>query len=491
MNLSLRQLFGGWLVRLLALIVSLALMAADPPPAPAPSLASATVYLPLISVFQPTQQINVPYLSDADIIRSRFPDMAVFWFGRVTPSENYTDVRIASNQEVLWVHLSVFDRRLWFDASSTPGDLANWDAASLYLDLTPAGGSQPGPQSYHFLAQFTPFSEAGQRTRYQQAYRGVGGRWQPASLAFSTISGWRGDAANNDQDDRGWTMTFIIPFTSLGFSPDSPPPPASLWRLGLQVIDRDAASGPLIRAHSWPEGFSADRPASWGTARFGLPAYTPAPSTPGGVVQIRQGLNGAVVQDASVGGYAVCGEGTDFFSEWGDKTERFYNPNGADYNVQNQADVADWPCFSKVYLRFPLGALPPGKVIRSAKLYLRQFGQAGAPGQAMASNIQVSVVGSDWNDLTLTWNNAPLAEENVSQAKVNPLASFPGWPGALREWDLSYAVAKAYLAGATQLNLALYSADGAYHSGKYFVSSDVEDWNAIARPTLEITWGNP
>ena len=26
----------------------------------------------------------------------------------------------------------------------------------------------------------------------------------------------------------------------------------------------------------------------------------------------------------------------------------------SDFNIQNQGNVADWPCFSKVYIAFPL-----------------------------------------------------------------------------------------------------------------------------------------
>jgi hypothetical protein len=88
----------------------------------------------------------------------------------------------------------------------------------------------------------------------------------------------------------------------------------------------------------------------------------------------------------------------------------------------------------------------------------------------------------------LTWNNAPLALENVSAAWVDPLDSFPGWPGVPREWDVSRAVGEAYAAG-TSLRLALYEDDWAYHSGKYFVSSDAGDWNEVGRPTLTVTWG--
>jgi hypothetical protein len=55
-------------------------------------------------------------------------------------------------------------------------------------------------------------------------------------------------------------------------------------------------------------------------------------------------------------------------------------------------------------------------------------------------------------------------------------------------WDVSRAVVQAQ-ASRQPLRLVLYSADGAYHSGKYFSSSDVPGWNQAARPTLTITWG--
>jgi hypothetical protein len=40
------------------------------------------------------------------------------------------------------------------------------------------------------------------------------------------------------------------------------------------------------------------------------------------------------------------------------------------------------------------------------------------------------------------------------------------------------------------LSLAVYEADSAYHSGKHFIASEEPAWNAIARPTLTITWGD-
>jgi hypothetical protein len=97
----------------------------------------------------------------------------------------------------------------------------------------------------------------------------------------------------------------------------------------------------------------------------------------------------------------------------------------------------------------------------------------------------VSTVGEDWNEATLTWNNAPLAVENVAAAWAGV---FPQSPGEPREWDVSRAVAQAYAAG-TPLRLALYESDWAYHSGKYFRSSETDEYEQWMRPTLSVSWG--
>ena len=225
------------------------------------------------------------------------------------------------------------------------------------------------------------------------------------------------------------------------------------------------------------------QPATWGQLAFGMPAYGPPSALPVETVVVRQGLDGALVPDADVGGGSVCGEGLDFWSEWGQANYA----GETDLNIQNQADVADWPCFSKYYVTFPLDTIPPGKVIISATLTLHKFGHAGAPGQAKPSWIQVLTVAEDWNEATLTWNNAPLAVENVAVTMVDPVP-MPGWPGARFDWDVGQAVAEAYAAG-EPLRLALNSADSAQHSGKYFVSSDTGDWNAEGRPTLTVVVG--
>ncbi len=425
------------------------------------------------------RRVNAPYFV-GDV---PFGKTAVFWFGRVTPQQNYADVRVGYNDSELYVNVAVFDRRLWYDTTPSLAELTAWDATSLFLDLDGNTGDAPDANAYRFVAQLNWWEARG---AWQGAYRGNNSNWVTATVPFTTTTGWRGDAPLNDVDDRGWVVTYRIPFAGLGLG--GAPPQGTIWGLGVILHDRDDASGTFIPDQVWPETMNPASPATWGQLAFGLPTYTAPLATPGSMVTIRHGLNGAVVPDVSAGGDTVCGDGLDYWTEWGEA-----NYAGAGHaNVQNQADVADWPCFSKYYVTFPLNALPAGKVIISATLTLHQFGNAGAgwTPPPEPSLIQVHTINQDWSENTLNWNNAPLALENVSRAWVDPLPSFPGWPGVPRTWDVSGAVAAAYLAG-VPLRLAFYSADGAYHSGRYFVTSDTGDWNAVGRPTLQVSWGNP
>ena len=172
--------------------------------------------------------------------------------------------------------------------------------------------------------------------------------------------------------------------------------------------------------------------------------------------------------DGAVGGGSECGEGIERWTQWGQNT-RAGQPN---FNVQNQSDIADWPCYSKTYITFPLDSLPASQAILSATLTLHHIGGSN-PAEANPSLIHILTVAQDWDEATLTWNNAPPAIENVSQAWVPPIY-FPGWPGIPRKWDVSRAVAQAYDVG-EPLRLVLYESDDSYHSGKYFVSADTGD----------------
>jgi hypothetical protein len=321
---------------------------------------------------------------------------------------------------------------------------------------------------------------------YWAAYRGNGNQWVSRSINASYETGWRGEGLNNNdgnREDRGWTVTYKIPFASLGLS--GKPSKGTIWRLGLLVHDRDSAAGSPLADQVWPDRANQDAPSTWGRIRFGLPSYTKPAATNLKTTTIRQGLNGAVVPDVDAGGGTVCGSGLDFWTQWGEKN---YAGN-VELNIQNQKDVADWPCFSKYYVTFPLESLPDGKVIRSARLVMHQFGGSN-PSDAYPSIIQVLRVAQGWNESTLNWNNAPQALENFSQTWVDVYSHPIIWPGDPYEWDVSQAVAQAYQKGQA-VNLALYSADSPMHSGKYFRSSNDGDWNAVGRPTLIIEWGDP
>ncbi|RME50217.1 MAG: DNRLRE domain-containing protein [Caldilineae bacterium] len=424
----------------------------------------------------PTPHFHVPYTS----VQSQLPvpERAIFWFGQVGPTDsNYTDVRLIYNDRSLYVTLHIFDRLLFYDTGTpTPATLTDWDSASLYLNLDGATGTTPGANTYRFVGQLNHYQA---RDAYQTAYRGDGAGWVAASTPFTTTTGWQG-GFNDTQTDNGWNITFQIPFSSLGLP--GPPAERTVWGVAVAVHDRDDAAGTAIPDQPWPAGMNSTQPATWGEIAFGLPDYSPPPATPGGVVTVRQGLNGASVPDAMVGGSSTCAQAIwpNFWAQWGS-----LNYAGSEFiNVQNQWRLGDWPCFSKYYVTFPLTSLPAGKAILSATLTMYQFGNSD-PSQAQPSLIQVFTIADTWDEASITWNNAPQAMENVSRAWVDPIG--PPWPNTPRRWDVSRAVAEAYAAG-QPLRLALYSADNAKHSGKYFRSSDVAD--AAVRPTLRVAWGD-
>lgn len=471
--------FGLISLIVLALILPLAITTANNPP--------FRQWLP--AVFGPSAtaqyQVNAPFFSVTDVTRDRFDEMAIFWFGQVSRTSNYTDVRVGYNNDALYLYLAVFDRQLWYDNDTTPStaDLTAWDAATVLLDTS--NGTQLGAASYRLVAQFRGPSEPD--SRYQLSQRATGGSWAAADVPFTTIPGWRGDALNNDDEDQGWAMTFRIPFTSLGLA--GRPADGTQWRLGVIVHDRDNAAGTPIADQVWPPSLNPNQPRTWGGLRFSLPVYTPPPVSATQEFRLRHGLNGVTVADAGVGGQDsnMCNADGNFWDRWGNWSQPM---DKADISVQNQADIADWPCFAKYYLTFPLNSLPAGRTVVSAKLILSQMGNA-QPQDAKPSLIQAMVVDEDWNPNALTWNNAPLVRENIGSGWVDVMFGPPDWNNLpKREIDVTRGVVQAYTNG-QPLRLALYSADGAYHSGKYFVTSRTGDWNAQNRPVLVVVLSGP
>lgn len=459
-----------------------------PTPTPSPTATATATATPTKEVPTPVagtppatsiRRVNAPGFV-GDIV---FEQAAIFWFGQLSPTSNHTQVRVGYNSSTLWLYVASFDRRLWFDDSPSAASLTEWDAATILLDTNSAPGSAPSPSAYRFVAQLSGDAAPA----YRAAYRGDGQGWTAQSLSFATTPGWRGTSLNDTTNDRGWVMTFEIPFATLGLS--GPPAVGSEWKLGVLVHDRDEQSGSTNPDTFWPESTRRDQPVSWGTLRFGLPGYA-APSRPAtGQATIRRATQSdSTVPDADVGSTITnqCpGDDFQIWNEWANRN----TGDAPDFNIQNQADIADWPCFARYYVTFPLESVPPGKTIVSATLTLHQYGNSGDAGQAEPSWIQVLTTNADWQEDSITWNNAPLAWENVGGAWVEPIMSTPPWPGIARHWDVSYAAANAYATG-QPLRLILYEADSAYHSGKYFVSSNTGDWNIAGRPRLDVSWSD-
>jgi hypothetical protein len=427
------------------------------------------------------RRVNMPYMGTgpADVVRF---EPAIFWFGKVTPTVNNVDVRLWYYDEYMKIVAHVVDRRLWYDTTPSTPDLESWDAVTLYLNRDEKAVTSPTAKSNRLVAQLRHWQNG---ANYQAAYVGDGTNWVQTPLAFTAQSSWRGlSGPNSGGDAKGWTVEFVIPFDSLGLP--ARPSEGEEWRLAVALHDRDSADGnPPIGDQVWPEVMQANDPSTWGILHFGIPSFEPPIVEPQGVTTIRHGLNGAQVIDTHVGGHGNCGDGLDHWTEWGEK-----NWGGwTQFNVQNQWDISDYPCFSKYYVTFPLQEIPTGKVIYDAKLSFFLFGNAGGGtwGEPPDSFIQVFTVAEDWEENTLNWNNAPLAIENVAGTWVQPVQT--GGEKAY-EWDLSRAVAEAYATGATKLRLAVYSADGPYHTGKYFWTSDGIYWEPSRRPTLKVSWGD-
>jgi hypothetical protein len=404
---------------------------------------------------------------------------SVFWFGSISPETNATDVRVGYTPSELIIYLATFDRRLWFDATPDAASLDQWDAATLYMTAS----DDPDAPRLRVVTQMN-FARAAAEARRIERWTGSG--WTPTELTLTTLSGWRGERLNQDLDARGWAQTFRIPFAALGLPAA---PTGARLRFALTVHDRDGLEGPVRTPSVWPVAMQPSDPGTWATLTIGAPGrQAPAIPTTGEMTLRRAHQSDTAVADASVGGSSdnLCGDQSGHF--W-DQWPNLNYGAAPGTNIQNQIDVADWPCYARYFISFELDALPPGKVIKQATLTLHQWGNSGPRTLARPSYIQVMRVDRAWEEDAITWNNAPQVLEHIGGAWVPVLQEQPAWPGIPRQWDVSKAVADAYAVG-EPVRLGMYSADSGYHSGKLFVASDTGDWNGAGRPALHIVWGD-
>ena len=440
--------------------------------------------LPLAAQDAGVRRVYAPLLEDTQ----PWAKAGIFWFGRVgppgSPGRNYVDVRVGYTPETLRLFINVEDYYLWYDANATlDSDLTRYDAVAITLDT--AHDRQTAPQSDDYLF----LSGLGGGSVYQRAAQGSAAGWDfdwQGSWSARPGASWACNPGLNTNScalDFGWSSFIDVPWTSLGYT--GPPPEGAVWGLGVVLYDRDdqPPAGEVPVQH-WPEAFDQDRPSTWGELVFGPADYTPPLALPQGTTVIQRGLGESVVEDAWVGGGGTCSGGHE-----GDPAQENYGGDTSLF-VENQSLIADFPCFSKTYLRFRLDDIPPGKTVISATLSLHQWGNAN-PSGAQPSLIQLFTVDGDWTEYGLTWNNAPLAQENLSSTWVDVCTPEEpcDFPGVRYDWDATQAVAEA-IADGTPLNVALYTADTNFDSSKYFSSSEVGDWNAEARPMLTVVWGN-
>lgn len=433
------------------------------------------------------RRVNIPYFPD----EVTWAQTAIFWFGRNeqgVPSRNYADVRLVYTAEALRVRVTVVDYYLWYKVNPTAtDDLTQYDAVAIYLDTDCDRAATPQTDDYTFLigAHHWPNDNA---TQYHRQARGTGSGWDTTWTGDWTdyeAMSWSCNPGPNSNEcgiDYGWTAIFTIPWETLGLS--GPPTEGKAWGLGVLLYDRDdePPAGYVAPDH-WPESFDANSPVTWGELHFGYADYEPLPAVPQGTAMIRAAsAEDNTVEDAWMGGGGLCAGGHEGGSEinHGDDTRLF---------VGTETAPTHFPCFNKSYLRFSLDAIPSGKVIISATLTLHHWGNA-EPGQAQPSWVHLFTINDPWDEMTIHWNNAPLAQENVAASWVYPISGQGDWPGNPYGWDATQAVATAYAEG-RPVSIAIYGSDSAQHSSKYLTSSETGDWNAEGRPTLTVVWGQP
>lgn len=468
------------------------------------ALGDNDVYLPVVLKQHPSlsgqRAVNIPYFSSpgsgTSLNDSQWTQSAIFWFGKneqTLPGLNYADVRMAYTNYGLHVRVTPIDYYLWYtDVPDATIDLTQWDSIALYFDTSFDRAAQPRTDDYTFMAMGRVWVNPGNPTQYRREARGDGSGWDSAwSGAWEDWYGgvWWEDPGwnyNGASKDFGADVGFSIPWATFGRS--GPPVDGALWGLGVALYDRDSAdTSGILPPEYWPETFDPNQPGTWGGLHFGPARYTPSAATPEGTTEIRartltSTTSDNTVEDAWIGGGGNCSGGHEGGNETnhGDDTSLF---------VASQASSADFPCFSRSYLRFSLAAVPAGKTIISATLRLSHWGNP--LNQAAPSWVHLFTIVDPWQEMTIHWNNAPLAKENIAAAWVYPRldTSLPPY-GDPYYWDATQAVAEAHAQGQS-VNVAVYSSDTGFDSSKYLGSSEAYDMYIQNRPLLSVTWGSP
>lgn len=480
-----------------------------------------------------TNNNNNTYIPDGSIPRLYVPHhdfssdpswqrTTPFWFGTLGTSGVSAECRAAWTSDGLVLRVVSLDRRI-YDEAGPQDDPAEWDALTLLVD---AGTDSP---SVTGTSRRIVVQAHRQGTDRQAGYVGQDGNWVPADVVFVPLTsasaasiglekGYRGEGRD---DSRGWHVVASLGWDVLGIA--MPGASSLTLRVGIIVHDRDDMEGSRVQQARWPsEEMREDDPQTWGllelvpfafsdwnasgasSSKSGAAyviGHAPAPFAPGTerTVEIRSGIGDVQVQNASIGASGVLCSGDDDYN-FGDGPDSFGGETRREYfHVQNQADYADWPCFARAYVRFPL-ALPADAVVVFARLVLHHKQPTSGGDEGERSLIHAFWTSSalrnsnlPWTTENLTWNNAPLPLENLAGAWGDRTGVMEtGWDD-LPEWSWDVTRAVALSRSESSISFALFSSDDEYHTGKEFVrSEDFPDWgDPTFRPTLEIVLADP
>ncbi len=352
------------------------------------------------------RRINAPYLASG----AGLEQAAIAWFGQVDNTNNYADIRVFYRDESLRIFLNIFDRRLWFDTSPTQDTLEAWDAATLLLD-TGSGGPNPSATSHRFVAQLNnspgsrpvPDRVSGRRLRLDSS----------ATTEFTSIAGWRGDGVNSGAEARGWSVRFDIPFASLG---TNVPPAAD----GC-VAHGPRAARPGRRRRAARFRTRPGRSTQTGSGR--LPGvnlrstcaatHRPLPR-PVESTTVRNGLDGAVSRRTPMSAdTAPAASPMSPTSSTVGATPTMQATISSTYKISRTLPTG--PVSPSIMSRSRWTVCLLDGPSRTGTLTLHLFGNAGqgATPEPQPSLVQALTVADNWNESTVTWNNAPLAAENV------------------------------------------------------------------------------
>ncbi len=476
-----------------------------------PAAGNQVLYIPMASkgfttalALATQQTVNMPFFDHTEssgvgaLTDQQWTESGILWFGvnqQGPMSRNYADVRFAYSAVGLHMRATPIDYYLWYpDDPPMNIDLTQWDSISIQVDTNFDRSGQPKSSAYQFLTAAAIWVNPGKPGQYRREARGTGSGWdQNWSTSWSDFYGmtWStnpGPNNNGGELDYGGDVQMTIPWSAFGLS--APPAPGVRWALSVSMYDRDGPnSGDVMPRSDWPEFSDPANPSTWGVLNFGRPNGGGDTGTERGRVTIRNATRtDTTVQDAWVGGGGNCSGG---HNGGGDTN------HGQDTSlyVASQVLSADFPCFSKSYLKFDLGAVPAGVEVISSTLKLMQWGGAGAvpevPVAAQGSYMQVFTLNGDWSENTVTWNNGPQALENVTGSWMMPRsAGADPVTGDPTYWNVTRLVQDALKHG-KPLNVVVYSADTGFHSSKYLGSSQVLDQYANLRPSLTVIWGTP